>query len=49
VEELFLRLRLVGEELDVVDQQRRQRAVRGLELVHGVVAQGLHHVVHETL
>ena len=39
MEELFLRAVLAGEELDVIDEQRIQRAVRGLELDHGVVLQ----------
>src|SRR6185437_4951000 len=49
MEELFLRALLAGEELDVIDEQRIQRAVRGLELVHGVVLQRTHHVSHEAL
>ena len=49
VEELFLRALLAGEELDVVDQQRIERAVRGLELVHRVVLQRPHHVADEAL
>jgi len=49
VEELFLRTFLAGEELDVVDQQRVERAIRGLEVVDRVVLQGAHHVAHEAL
>ena len=49
MEELFLRVLLAGEELDVVDQQRMQRAVRGLEIVHAVVLQRPHHVADEAL
>ena len=49
VEELFLRALLAGEELDVVDQQRVERTVGGLELVHRVVLQRAHHVAHEAL
>ena len=49
VEELFLRLRLAGEELDVVDQQRIERAVGLLELVDGVVLQRPHHFADESL
>ena len=49
VEELFLRALLAGEELDVVDQQCIERAVRGLELVHRVVLQRPHHVADEAL
>ncbi len=49
VEELFLRALLAGEELDVVDQQRIERAVRGLEFVDGVVLQRPHHVADEAL
>jgi len=37
VEELLLRALLAGEELDVVVQQRVQRAVVAFELVDGVV------------
>ena len=49
VEELFLRALLAGEELDVVDQQRIERAIRLLELVDGVVLQRLHHIADEAL
>ena len=49
VEELFLRTVLAGEELDVVDQQRVERAVRLLELVDRVVLQGADHVADEAL
>src|ERR1700722_1819632 len=44
VEKLFLRALLAGEELNVVDEQCVERAVRGLELVDRVVLQGSHHV-----
>src|ERR1700722_2358546 len=40
VEEFFLRALFAGEELNVVDEKRVQRAVRGLELVNRVVLQG---------
>ena len=49
VEELFLRAVLAGEELDVVDQQRIERAIRGLEIVDRVVLERFHHVADETL
>src|SRR3984885_620428 len=49
VEKLLLRMLLTGEELDVVDQQRMQRAVRGFEIVDAVVLQGPNHVADETL
>ena len=38
---------LPREELNVVDHQRIERAIRRLEIVDGVVLQGLHHVAHE--
>ncbi len=41
VEELFLRAVLAGKKLDVVDQQRIEGAIGGLELVDGVVLQRL--------
>ena len=49
MEELLLRMLLAGEELDVIDQQRMQRAIRGLEFIDAVVLQGPHHVADETL
>ena len=49
VEELLLRVLLAGEELDIVDQQRVQRAVGGLEVVDPIVLQRPHHVAHEAL
>ena len=49
VEELFLRTLLAGEELDVVDQQRVERAIRVLEFADGVVLQRAHHVADESL
>ena len=49
MEELLLRAVLVGEELDVVDQQRIERTVRRLEVVHLVVLQRFHHVADEAL
>ena len=49
VEEFLLAAVLAGEELDVVDHQRIDRAVRLLELVDGVVLQGTHHVTDESL
>ena len=49
VEELFLRAILAGEKLDVVDQERVERAVGLLELVDGVVLQRADHVADEAL
>ena len=49
VEELLLRTLLAGEELDVIDQQRMQRAVGVLEFVDAVVLQRSHHVADEAL
>src|SRR5690606_3450606 len=49
VEELFLRALLAGEKLDIVDQERIERAIRALELVDRVVLQAAHHVADETL
>jgi hypothetical protein len=49
VKELFLRAVLVCEELDVVDQERVERPVRRLELVHFVVLERDHHVADEAL
>jgi hypothetical protein len=50
VEELFLRLRLSGEELDVVDEEQvAPLAVARAELVHLLVLQRLHELVHEAL
>ncbi len=50
VEELFLRLRLAGQELDVVDQQQVALvAVARAELVHPLVLQRLDELVHEAL
>ena len=49
MEELLLRALLAGEELNVIDQQRIERAVRRLELVDRVVLQGAHHVADEAL
>jgi hypothetical protein len=48
MEELFLGPLLAGEELDVVDQQRIERAVRLLEFRDRVVLQGPHHVADES-
>jgi hypothetical protein len=39
----------LGEELDVVDQQRVDRAEAALELVHALGAQGLDHRADELL
>ena len=44
VEELLLRTSFVGEELDIVDQQKIQRVVVALELVEGFLLVGAHHV-----
>ncbi len=49
VEEFFLRALFAGEELNVVDEKRVQRAIRGLELVDRVVLQGSHHVTDKPL
>src|ERR1700761_9105574 len=49
MEKLFLRSILASEELNVVDHERVQRPICRLELVHGVVLQGAHHIAHETL
>ena len=49
VEKFFLRAILVREELDVVDEQRIERAIRRLELVHLVVLKRDDHVTHESL
>src|SRR3546814_8151267 len=47
MEEFFLRGVLAGEELDVVDEQRVDRAEAQLELVHALGAQGLDHRTDE--
>src|SRR5262249_25069412 len=49
VEELFLRARLVREELDVIDEQRIERAIGRLEIVDLVVLERAHHVADEAL
>jgi hypothetical protein len=49
VKELLLRALLLGKELNVVDEQRIERAVSGLEIVHRIVLQRLDHVAHESL
>ena len=50
VEELFLRLRLAGEKLDVVDEEQvAPLAVARAELVHPLVLERLHELVHEPL
>ena len=50
VEELFLRLRLRGEKLDVVDEEQvAPLAVAGAELAHLLVLQRLNELVHEAL
>ena len=49
VEELFLGTQLVRKELDVVDQQRIDRAIVLHELLHGAQLQRLHHVLYEPL
>ena len=47
MEELFLRTLLVGEELDVIDQQRVDRTVVALKLFDGIVLQRFDHVLYE--
>ena len=49
MEELFLGTLFLGEELNVIDQQRIHRTVKALELVDGIQLQGLDHVRHKTL
>ena len=49
MEKLLLRSVLAREELDVVDHERVERSIRGLEIIDGVVLQGLHHLAHEAL
>ena len=49
MEEFLLRAILAGKELDVVDQQRIERAIVPLELVDHVVLQRLDHVGDEAL
>ena len=49
MEEFLLRAVLSRKKLDIVDHQRIERAIRGLEIVDGVVLQGLHHVADEAL
>ncbi|MNO98335.1 hypothetical protein D3C76_900800 [compost metagenome] len=49
MEKLFLRALLAGEELDIVDQQRIDRAIEALEFVDGIELQRLDHVGDETL
>ena len=49
MEEFFLRMLFAGEELNVVDQQRIQRAIGGLELVDAIVLQRSNHIAHEAL
>ena len=49
MEELLLGALLVGEELDVIDEQGIDAAVVTLELFNGVVLQRFHHVLHEPL
>ena len=47
MEELLLGALLVGEELDVIDEQGIDATVITLELFNGVILQRLHHVLHE--
>ena len=49
MKKLFLRAALVGEKLDIVDQQRIEAAIRILEVVHAAVLQGFDHVRDEAL
>ena len=50
MEELFLRLRLAGEEVNVVDQEEiALLAVAAAEIVHPLVLKRLHELVHEAL
>ncbi len=49
MEELLLRALLVGEELDVIDEQGIDAAVVTLELFNGVVLQRFHHVLNKPL
>src|SRR5262249_50860237 len=49
MEELFLRAILVREKLNVVDQERIERAIRRFEFVDRVLPERLHHVADETL
>ena len=48
VKKFFLRAVLVREELNVVDEQRVERSIRRLELVHLVVLKRDDHVTHES-
>src|SRR5690606_1507470 len=48
MEKLFLRSLLVREELDVVDQQRVERAIRALEVGDRVVLKTPDHIADET-
>ena len=38
-----------SEKLNIVDQQGIQRSIRRLELAHGVVSQGTHHIADKPL
>ena len=49
MEELLLGALLVGEELDVIDEQGIDAAVVTLELFNGVVLQRFHHVLNKPL
>ena len=49
MEELLLGALLVGEELDVIDEQGIDATVITLELFNGVILQRLHHVLDEPL
>src|SRR6186713_3630447 len=49
VEELFLRAILPREELDVIDEQRVQRAIRLLKLADPIMLKRIHHVSDEAL
>src|SRR3569833_1326642 len=48
MEELLLLALLTGEELNVVEQQRGDRAVITLKFINGVVLQRLYHIADET-
>ncbi|MNJ62375.1 hypothetical protein D3C77_582150 [compost metagenome] len=49
MEELLLRALLLGEELDIVDQQRIDRTIETLEFIDRVELQGLDHIRDEAL
>ena len=49
VKELFLRAILVGEKLNIVNQERIHRPIKTLEVINGVELQSLHHVSNKPL